>query len=120
MKVNRKARRRALRAALSVHARRGSVAVVDAPSYEEPSTRTAAQALDTLEDGGRVLVLLAADEAACAKSFRNIARVNVLPARDAGRRGRRRSAHARVSEAAHRRPAGVAGEPTPRVAQEAA
>ena len=38
VKVNRKARRRALRAALSVHARRGSVAVIDAAAYEEPST----------------------------------------------------------------------------------
>ncbi len=87
VKVNRKARRRALRAALSVHARRASIAIVDAPSYQEPSTRTAVQALETLEDGGRVLVLLAADELACAKSFRNIRerRCASLPARrDAG------------------------------------
>ena len=49
VKVNRKARRRALRAALSVHARRGSIAVVDASAYDEPSTRTAAKALDSLD-----------------------------------------------------------------------
>src|SRR5215210_3467941 len=45
-KVNRKARRRALRSALSVHAARGSVAVVDASAYDEPATKTAAAALE--------------------------------------------------------------------------
>jgi large subunit ribosomal protein L4 len=84
VKVNRKARRRALRAALSVHARRGSLAVVDAPAYAEPSTGRAAAALDSLENPGRVLVLLGDEEAACAKSFRNIGRVVVLLASDAG------------------------------------
>ena len=44
-KVNRKARRRALRSALSVHAARGSIAVIDAGAYSEPSTKTAAAAL---------------------------------------------------------------------------
>jgi len=42
VKVNRKARRRALRAALSVHAARGSVAVLDAASFEEPAAKQAA------------------------------------------------------------------------------
>ena len=45
-KVNRKARRKAMRAALSVHAERDSVAVFDASGYAEPSTKTAAKALD--------------------------------------------------------------------------
>jgi large subunit ribosomal protein L4 len=120
VKVNRKARRRALRAALSVHARRESVAVVDAPSYQEPSTRTAVQALDTLEDGGRVLVLLASDELACAKSFRNIPRVNVLAARDAGVADVVGARTLVLSEAAIADLQAVAVEPTPRVAQEAA
>src|SRR5918997_2751822 len=44
-KVNRKARRKALRAALSVHADRDSIAILDASSYSEPSTKTAAEAL---------------------------------------------------------------------------
>jgi large subunit ribosomal protein L4 len=120
VKVNRKARRRALRAALSVHARRGSVAVVDAPSYQEPSTRTAAQALDTLEDGGRVLLLLAADEVVCAKSFRNVPRVNVLAARDAGVADVVGARTLVLSEAAIADLQAVAVEPTPRVTQEAA
>ena len=83
VKVNRKARRRALRAALSVHARRGSVAVVDGSAFEEPSTRKSADALQDL-DARRVLVVVGADEAGCAKSFRNIGRVVVLPAQSVG------------------------------------
>ena len=39
VKVNRKARRRAMRSALSVHAERGSVAVLDASAFETPSTK---------------------------------------------------------------------------------
>src|SRR5207248_6586144 len=46
VKVNRKARRRALRAALSVHADRGTIAVIDASAFEEPSTKEAAQRLE--------------------------------------------------------------------------
>ena len=45
-KVNRKARRRALRAALSVHAERGSIAVLDGSAFEKPSTKQAAKALE--------------------------------------------------------------------------
>jgi large subunit ribosomal protein L4 len=84
IKVNRKARRRALRAALSLHAERESIAVVDAAAFEEPSTQQAAELLDGWEAQLPVLVLLAEDEEACAKSFRNIDRVAVLPVRDAG------------------------------------
>ena len=83
VKVNRKARRRALRAALSVHARRGSVAVVDGSTFDEPSTSKAAAALKGL-DARRVLVVVGGDEAGCAKSFRNIRRVVVLPAQSVG------------------------------------
>jgi large subunit ribosomal protein L4 len=77
-KVNRKARRRAMRAALSVHAERGSVAVLDAGAFETPSTKSAAQALEKW--GGRrpTLVVLDSEETGALKSFRNIARVDVL------------------------------------------
>src|SRR3954465_3222117 len=43
--VNPQARKKALRAALSVHADRGSIAVCDPSSYETPSTKAAAVAL---------------------------------------------------------------------------
>src|ERR671939_286286 len=44
-KVNRKARRRALRSALSEHPRRGSLAVADPADFDTPSTKQAAAAL---------------------------------------------------------------------------
>src|SRR6478609_7879943 len=39
VKVNRKARRKAMRAALSVHAERDSVAVLDPTAFDTPSTK---------------------------------------------------------------------------------
>ncbi|MEX0992513.1 MAG: 50S ribosomal protein L4 [Solirubrobacterales bacterium] len=84
VKINRKARKRALRAALSVHAERGSIAVVEASSFTEPATGTAADALDSWTSDFPVLVLLVDEEIDCAKSFRNIAGVDVLEAADAG------------------------------------
>lgn len=84
VKVNRKARRRALRAALSVHAERGSVAVVDAAAFDAPSTKRAAEALAGFGEGRALVVVAPEGEEACAKSFRNIARVSVLPADGVG------------------------------------
>jgi large subunit ribosomal protein L4 len=84
IKVNRKARRRALRAALSVHGERGSIAVLDPGGFEQPSTKTAHEALERWKAQHPVLVLLGEDEEACAKSFRNMERVTVLMAADAG------------------------------------
>ena len=72
VKVNRKARRRALRAALSLHAGRGSLAVVDAEDFAKPHTKAAADALQGLDGDGSVLVVLADGEESCAKSFRNL------------------------------------------------
>jgi len=80
VKVNRKARRRALRSALSVHAARGSVAVLDASTSEEPATKRAADALGKWDARPPTLVVLGAEEGAALKSFRNIPRVTVLPA----------------------------------------
>jgi large subunit ribosomal protein L4 len=80
VKVNRKARRRALRAALSVHAERGSVAVLDPSALSEPSTKQAAGFLDSWGADRPVLVVLGPEENAAAKSFRNIERVAVTDA----------------------------------------
>ena len=77
VKVNRKARRRALRSALSVHAERDSVALLDAGTFDAPSTKTAAAALEKWGAKRSTLVVLAPEEAAAAKSFRNIERVQV-------------------------------------------
>jgi large subunit ribosomal protein L4 len=78
VKVNRKARRKAMRSALSVHAERGSVAVIKAADFETPSTKDAAAALDKWGAKRSTLVIIQADETGILKSFRNIPRVNVL------------------------------------------
>jgi len=84
VKVNRKARRRALRCALSVHAARGSLAVVDPSDFDTPSTKRAAEALSDSERGRTLVVLAREAEEACAKSFRNLHGVSVLAAEDVG------------------------------------
>jgi large subunit ribosomal protein L4 len=78
VKVNRKARRKAMRAALSVHAERGSVAVLDPAPFETPSTGAAAEALEKWGARRPTLVVIAAEETGALKSFRNLARVEVV------------------------------------------
>jgi large subunit ribosomal protein L4 len=83
-KVNRKEQRAALRSALSLHAGRGSIAVLDATVFDAPKT---SQALDLLDDWGRArptLVVLVAEERDAALSFRNLARVAVLTPENVG------------------------------------
>jgi large subunit ribosomal protein L4 len=83
-KVNRKARRAALRSALSLHAQRGSLAVFDAGGFGAPASKQAAALLAEWGAPGPFLVLLHESEAAAGKSFRNLARVSVMPDADAG------------------------------------
>src|SRR5690349_22079832 len=71
VKVNRKARRRAMRAALSVHAERDSIAVLDAATFETPATKAAAQALEKWGARRPTLVVIGAEETGVLKSFRN-------------------------------------------------
>ena len=85
-KVNRKARRVALRSALSVHAERKSLAVLDASAFSAPSTKQAKELLTGWGVGGTrstTLVLLHESERDAGLSFRNIDRVVVLPVQDA-------------------------------------
>jgi large subunit ribosomal protein L4 len=84
VKVNRKARRRALRSALSVHAARGSVAVLDGYKFSEPATKEAAQALEKWGARRPTLVVLDAEELGALKSFRNIPDVTVMQASEVG------------------------------------
>jgi large subunit ribosomal protein L4 len=84
VKVNRKARRAALRSALSAHVGRSSLAIFDASVFDAPSTGQAAGLLADWGADGPTLVLLGAEEAAAGKSFRNLARVAVMPVGDAG------------------------------------
>ncbi len=84
VKVNRKARRRALRAALSVHAERGSIAVAEPGAFDSPSTKAAAAAIEKLDGDGSVVLVLVDGEETCAKSFRNLADVSVLHVDEVG------------------------------------
>ncbi len=100
IKVNRKARRAALRSALSVHADRGSIAIFDASVFDEPATSRAADLLLDWDAPSPTLVLLSESEAAAGKSFRNLDRVAAMPVADAGVANVIGAASLLVSEAA--------------------
>ena len=77
IKVNRKARRSALRGVLSQHASGGTFGVLDGSGFSEPSTRKAVQLLRAW--GQELpLVVVTNDEETVAKSFRNLEKVVVL------------------------------------------
>jgi large subunit ribosomal protein L4 len=83
-KVNRKERRAALRSALSLHAQRGSIAILDVGSFSEPSTKAAAALLKAWGQPGSTLVVVASEERGAGLSFRNIERVAVLTPSNVG------------------------------------
>jgi large subunit ribosomal protein L4 len=83
-KVNRKEQRAALRSALSLHAARGSLAVLDAGAFDAPKTSQAFDLLDEWGQASPTLIVLGADESTAALSFRNLARVAVLTAAGVG------------------------------------
>jgi large subunit ribosomal protein L4 len=84
VKVNRKARRAALRSALSIHADRNSIFGLDAAGFDAPSTKQASELIADRRGGSVLIVLSGPDEATAFKSFRNLAGVNVLAADDCG------------------------------------
>ena len=84
VKVNKKAFRKALRAALSVHADRGTLAVFDPADYDKPATKKAAEALAKFGEGRALVVCSRETEDNAVKSFRNISDVTVLPADQVG------------------------------------
>jgi len=99
-KVNRKARRVALRSALSVHAERGSLAIFDAGIFSAPSTKQAKELLGSWGPDARTLVVLLEGESYAGLSFRNLERVAVIPVEDAGVSNIINGARLLVSEAA--------------------
>jgi len=76
VKVNRKARRAALRGALSSHATNGTLALLDGSAFETPSTRAAAELLAGWGERP-TLVVTTEDEEVVVKSFRNLEKVLV-------------------------------------------
>ena len=73
----------ALRSALSDRAADNKVIVVDSWSFgDTPSTKAAKAALASLGTEGRVLVVLSADDAVAARSFRNLPEVQIIASRE--------------------------------------
>ena len=77
IKVNRKARRSALRGALSSHAANGTFGVLADDSFSEPSTKTAAALLAEWGKELPAVVVALPEQEAFVKSFRNLDRVAV-------------------------------------------
>jgi len=78
-KVNRKERRAALRSALTVHAGRSSIAILDPKPFDTPSTKKAAELLGSSKLASPTLVVLTDEQERVSLSFRNLDRVTVLP-----------------------------------------
>ena len=76
-KVNRKARRAALRSALSAHAQEGTLGVLDPGGFDAPSTKTALELLGSWDKELPLLVVVQPEDEALIKSFRNLDRVAV-------------------------------------------
>ena len=113
VKVNRKARRRAMRAALTVHAERGTLAVLDPGDFDAPSSKQAFQALGGFGEGHALIVLAREGEENCVKSFRNLTGVDVAPSDAVGVADVIRAARLIVSPAALERLTAVARKPEP-------
>ena len=77
VKVNRKARRSALRGALSAHATNGTFGVLDGSGFDAPSTSRAADLLASWGKESPVVVVATDDEQSVIKSFRNLDKVVV-------------------------------------------
>jgi large subunit ribosomal protein L4 len=76
-KVNRKARKAALRSALSAHAQGGTLGVLDLGGFDTPSTKAALELLGSWGKELPTLVVAQPEDEALIKSFRNLERVVV-------------------------------------------
>ena len=72
VKVNRKARRSALRGALSNHAGNGTLGVLDGSGFEAPSTKQAKSLVESWGKDLPLLIVAAEEEETLIKSFRNL------------------------------------------------
>ena len=82
VKVNRKARRAALRGALSAHAQAGTLGVVDPGGFSEPSTKAASTFLGAWAKELPLLVVAGPEDEGLVKSFRNLDRVVITAPSD--------------------------------------
>ena len=77
-KVNRKAVKAALRSALASHAQAGTLALIDATTFTEPSTKLAKSFLEASGLAAPVVIVLLSEEENAAKSFRNLPKVAIV------------------------------------------
>ena len=77
-KVNRKAAKTALRSALASHASEGTIAIVSADSFTEPSTKQAKALVETWGKQAPLVVIALHEEENLRKSFRNLQRVAII------------------------------------------
>jgi len=78
LKVNRKARKAALRAALSGHAAAGTLGLVDGSGFGDPSAKRAAGLLAAWGKDVPAVLIASEGEESLVKSFRNLPRVIVI------------------------------------------
>jgi large subunit ribosomal protein L4 len=78
VKVNRKARRSALRSILSDHAANGTLGILDGSGFSEPSTRRAVELLGSWGKELPLVVVAGDEEGNVSKSFRNLDRAVVV------------------------------------------
>ena len=78
VKVNRKARRAALRGALSAHAQGGTLGLVDGSGFDAPSTKLAVGLVDAWAKERPLVVVCADEDENMARSFRNLQKVAVI------------------------------------------
>ena len=78
LKVNKKAARAALRAALSDHVQSGTLALLSATAFDAPTTKGAAELISTWGGEAPAVVVVNDDEETLGKSFRNLDRVIVV------------------------------------------
>jgi large subunit ribosomal protein L4 len=77
VKVNRKAKRAALRGVLADHVSNGTLAVLDGSGFSAPSTKQAVAFLEAWAKEAPLVVVVAEDDDVVAKSFRNLPRTIV-------------------------------------------
>ena len=77
-KVNKKAAKIALRSALASHASEGTIAVVDAATFEAPSTKQALALVTSWGKQAPLVVIALHEEDNLRKSFRNLPKVAII------------------------------------------
>jgi ribosomal protein L4 len=76
--VNRKAAKAAFRSALASHAQAGTLALLDASTFKEPSTKQAMALLEAAGLAAPIVVVANVEEGNVEKSFRNLQKVVVV------------------------------------------